>query len=282
MAQQLDGEGRGPGGVGGERPGGAGGNAPTGLGRALLGLRLQAQQEDGGAGLGGGERQAARGGEVEHLRRPPGLDDDGAERGTARRFQPRLEDAEGIFRLDKDEVGRIEAEAGKTGAVEASRLHIDEGLANPDDGLVRAVFFGRGVVEHAPGEGGGKAGRSAGVEGAGGKDLMQRAAAEPAFQEPVEIGRAEPGFPFSAGRGDRVVHGVSRESRQLRAQPVEFRRHGLLVVLNVPILFYESTAAERSQCGRFRGLFPFEIGRWCDSITNSLTKRSSVTTLVSY
>lgn len=182
MAQQGDEEGRQARQAGLRGLGSHGPHLPARQGGGGGGFRGGAGGDEGDAALGGGQRQAPAGGEVQDLRCAPDLGEDDADGaaagGVVGGFQHRLR----IPRPDEDETARIEPEGGDAVAVGAAELLVEHALADPDHGR----RWGR-PQRQAEGKsgGGGAMGRALG------EDLMQRRTGEPAAESGVEFGRTE-------------------------------------------------------------------------------------------
>lgn len=132
MAQQGDEKGGQAGQAGLRCRGGHGPHLPARQGGGGGGFRIGAGDDDGDAALGGGQRQAPAGGEVEDPGCAPYLGDDDSDGAAACRVVGRLQDRLRIPRPDEDKPARIEPEGGDAVAVGAAEFLIEHALADPD------------------------------------------------------------------------------------------------------------------------------------------------------
>gem|GEM_PF-5127168 len=141
-----------------------------------------AQQKHGHARSFRRARQTQGCGEVERARRAENFDQCSAKTFAARRFDPGAQNRLGVLAAHQRQRGGIDAELGKSHAVEPPALALQNVLPHPEHGPPRRCAQGEPQAE--PG-GGGSVGAPRSM------NLMQAGAAQAASQKSVDVFRAE-------------------------------------------------------------------------------------------
>jgi hypothetical protein len=157
---------------------------PAGGGGARLGRAGLAQKQTHHPAVAGAERQTPARGQVELARMAPHFSEHGADPAAAERL---LEDPERLARAsgpDDDEPPRIDAEAVETRSVGMSCFAERIGLGDEQEGAM--IGLGEPGEERD-----GEAGGGTRIARCPAADLVERVAAEPAGEHPIETGDAE-------------------------------------------------------------------------------------------
>ncbi len=225
-------------GVGGQRARRRGLNQPAGLRGAGMRRRGHAQHQNGDAGGLRNQGQAPAGGEVERARRPPGRDDDAAQRGAARGLGPGPQRGRSIARAHEQKLVRLHAKFAEARRIKRSGLGVEKILPHP---AYKTPRRGPAGQPHD------KTGHAGAIADAWRVNLVHGGAQKPAIQMSVQSRNAKrEGF---RGRGlspNSRVHGSARQALKGKG----YGHHASTIVHDM--FSYKSPKCGRSQAGRER------------------------------